>query len=140
MDDTGSKINELNDGEIAKKWEPVAKVLLQSEKSRKSLIYPEATGVLIEWQGFTYIGGIQEIAPGFSKEIVVLSKSSRPLPIYLADAVRKLDQGRLELEADEKLDLTGRQHVLRRVGSRLMYMTPQQTKYMLLHMPNIYEI
>lgn len=127
-------------GEIAKKWEPVARELLEQEKLKKPLMHPEPTSVLIKWRGGTYVGSIQEIVPEFSIEIVTLSMSSYPLPIYLADAIRKLDLGRLELEADDKLDLTGRQHVLRRGGNKLTYLTPEQTAYMLLHPLIIHEI
>ena len=34
----------------------------------KALNIPEPVGVLVNWQGSTYIGGIQEIVPEFSKE------------------------------------------------------------------------
>lgn len=124
----------------ANKWERVAKELLHQEKSRKSLNYPEPVGALIEWRGNTYIGHVQEIVPDYSKEIVALSKTSFPLPGELVDAIRKLDANRLELHADDSLDLGGRQHVLRRLEGRLTYMTPQQTRYMLEHPPQIYEI
>lgn len=140
MCDTGNKKNELSREEIAKNWEPVARELLEQERLKKPLMHPEPTGVLIKWDGCTYVGGIQEIVPEFSKEIVVLSMSTYPLPIDLADAIRKLDPRRLELQADDKLDLTGRQHVLRRIENRLTYMTPEQTAYMLLHPPMIKEI
>lgn len=140
MDDTGSKKNELSREEIAKNWEPVAREFLERERSKMPLMRPEPAGVLIKWQEYTYVGGVQVISPEFSEEIVVLSMSTYPLPIYLADAIRKLDPGRLELEADEKLDMTGRQHVLRREGNKLTYMTPEQTAYMLQHPLQIYEI
>ncbi len=133
-------MNELSQEEIAKNWEPVAREFLEQERLKKPLMHPEPTGVLIKWDGCTYVGGIQVIVPEFSKEVVVLSMSTHPLPIYLADAIRKLDPGRLELEADDKLDLTGRQHVLRRLKSRLTYMTPQQTGYMIKHPVRICEV
>lgn len=126
--------------EIKKKWESVAKELLEQEIFKKPLMHPEIARVLVMWQKHSYVGGIQVIVPAFSKEIIVLSISTYPLPIYLADAIRKMDPGRLELTADDKLDLTGRQHILRREENRLTYMTPDQTEYMLLHPPEIYEI
>ena len=135
MDDTG-----MNREEILKKWEHGAKELLQDEIRKRALNKPEPVGVLVIWQDYTYIGSIQVIVPDFSKEIVVLSKSTIPLPVEFDKAIRKLDPGRLELTADDVLDLIGRQHVLRRAENRLMHMTPDQTAYMLLHPPVIMEI
>ncbi len=132
-------MNELSREEIAKKWEQGAKELLEDEKRKRSLNKPEPVGVLVIWKDYTYIGSIQVIVPDFSKEIVVLSKSTIPLPVEFDNAIRKLDPGRLELEADDKLDLTGRQHVLRRIENRLTFMTPEQTSYMLKNPPRIYE-
>ena len=123
-----------------KKWEQGAKELLQDEIRKRSLNKPEPVGVLVIWQDYTYIGSIQVIVPDFSKEIVVLSKSTIPLPVEFDNAIRKLDPGRLELTADDKLDLIGRQHILRRGENRLTHMTPDQTAYMLLHPPVIHEI
>ena len=123
-----------------KKWEQGAKELLQDEIRKRSLNKPEPVGVLVIWQDYTYIGSIQVIVPDFSKEIVVLSMTSSPPPIKLVDAMKRICPGRLELTADDKLDLTGRQHILRRVENRLTLMTPDQTAYMLLHPPVIFEI
>lgn len=123
-----------------KKWEQAAKELLQLFDSKKSLTRPEAVGVLIKWNGFTYIGSIQVIVPDFSKEIVALSKSSKPIPFKLTEAIRKLDPGMPELTAYYMLDLTGRQHILRKVEDRLIRMTQEQTEYMLLHPQVIMEI
>lgn len=134
MDDTESK------EEIDKKWELAARDLLQLFESKKSLASPGPVVVLIKWKSSTYIGSIQVIVPDFSKEIVVLSKSSKPIPFKLAEAIRKLESRMLELNAYYMLDLTGRQHILRRLENRLTHMTPDQTAYMLLHPPQIYEI
>lgn len=135
MDDTG-----MSREEILKKWEQGAKELLEDEKRKRAINKPEPVGVLVIWKDYTYIGSIQVIVPDFSKEIVVLSKSTIPLPVEFDNAIRKLDPGRLELAADDRLDMTGRQHILRRVENRLTLMTPDQTAYMLLHPPQIYEI
>ncbi len=135
MDDTG-----MSREEILKKWEQGAKKLLELEKSQRELHKAEPVGVLVIWKDYTYIGSIKVIVPDFSKEIVVLSKSTIPLPVEFDNAIRKLDPGRLELAADDMLDLTGRQHILRRVENRLTLMTPDQTAYMLLHPPVIKEI
>ncbi len=130
----------MSQEEIEKKWEQGARKLLHAEKRKRALNKPEPVGVLVIWQDYTYIGSIQVIVPDFSKEIVVLSKSTIPLPVEFDNAIRKLDPGRLELTADDKLDLTGRQHILRRVENRLTMMTPDQTAYMLVHPPVIHEI
>lgn len=135
MDDTG-----ISREEILSKWEQGAKELLQDEKRKRALNKPEPVGVLVIWKDYTYIGSIQVIVPDLSKEIVVLSKSTIPLPVEFDNAIRKLDPVRLELTADDILDLTGRQHILRRVENMLTRMTPDQTEYMLLHPPVIHEI
>lgn len=121
-------------------WEEIAKNLLEQEKLVKQYNNPEPISVIIIWKGNNYIGSIQEIVPGFSKEIVLLSKSSSPLNKKLIDAIKKLDKERLELYAGDILDLEGRQHVLKRLDNKLVYMTEEQTKYMTEHLPNIVEI
>lgn len=121
-------------------WEEVAKSLLQQEELLKSVNYPKPISILVEWKDNVYIGSIQEIVPESSKEIVVLSKSSSPLPNDLVNAIRKLDKERLELYADDSLDLDGRQHILRRLEDRLVHMMQEQTIYMMKHMPTIHEI
>ncbi len=68
----------------------------------------------------------QEIVPGFSKEIVLLSKSSSHLNQELVSAIKKLDKERLELYIDDTIGLEGRQHVLRRLDDKLVYMTDRQ--------------
>ena len=121
-------------------WEEVAKNILEQEKLLKTCNHPASISVLLTWREDVYIGSIQAAAPGFSDEIVVLSKSTYRLPGGLVSAIRKLDEKRLELTTDENLDLDGRQHVLRRVGNMLIYMTSEQLKYMTEHLPNIIEI
>jgi len=121
-------------------WEEIAKNLLEQEKLVKQYNNPEPISVIIIWKGNNYIGSIQEIVPGFSKEIVLLSKSSSPLNKKLIDAIKKLDKERLELHTGDTIDLEGRQHVLRRLDDKLVYMTEEQTIYMTGHLPNIVEI
>lgn len=112
-------------------WKDMAKSLLQYEKSIKTMIYPEPIRAIITWKNDIYIGHIQEIVPEFSKEVVVLSKSSNPLQKELIEEIRKLDKERIELYVDDNLDLEGRQHIIRRLDNRLTYMTRQQTEYMI---------
>jgi hypothetical protein len=121
-------------------WEKIAKNILEQEKIMKSFNYPEPISVLVTWDGDVYIGSIQEAAPRFSDEIVILSKSSYELDNDLVNMIRKLDKERLELIADNSLDLHGRQHVLRRLGGRLLRMNDEQTKYMVENMPHVIEI
>lgn len=121
-------------------WEEIAKNMLEQEKMLNIYNYPTPISVLITWKGCVYIGSIQEVSPEFSEEIVVLSKSSAKLPDDLVNAIRRLDSERLELVAEDSLDLRGRQHILRRLEDELVYMTSEQTKHMTEHLPNIYEI
>ncbi len=128
----------MNDDNIP--WENIAKSILERENILKYYNYPEPTFVLIEWRNDVYMGSVQHIAPEFSDEIVLLSKSTRSIPVALVTSITKLDGERRKLYADESLDLYGRQHVLRMIESRLTCMTPQQTEYMMEYTPNITEI
>ena len=121
-------------------WESAAKFILEQENTMNSFNYPETTKVIIRWKDNIYIGSIQKIVPNFSKEIVLLSKSTYIIPDELVNAIKKLDKGRLELNADESLDLEGRQHVLRLTENRLVFMTHQQTTYIMENPPKICEI
>ncbi len=121
-------------------WESAAKFILEQEKLLNSCNIPESTKAIIRWKGNIYIGSIQKIVPNFSKEIVLLSKSTHIIPDELVSIIKKLDKERLELDADESLDLYGRQHVLRLVENRLVYMTQEQTIYIVENPPNICEI
>lgn len=114
-------------------WDGAARFLLQKEKRVRALNNPEPVGALIKWRGNTYFGHIQAVASNFSNEIMALTKTSNPIPDELTRAIKKLDPGRLELEADAPLDMTGKHHILRKAENRLTQMTRQQTEYMLLH-------
>ena len=121
-------------------WEKMAGFILEEEKALKSRNYPEPKSVMIRWRDNIYIGSIQEIAPEFSREIVLLSKSSQPLHMSLVEAIRKLDNQRQELDVDESLDLDGRQHIVRLLEKRLVRMLSEQTEYMIKNVPNVHEI
>lgn len=122
------------------KWEEVARNLLESERQARRYNVPEPLGVVLTWGNGQYIGSLQEIALNYSKEIVLLSKSSKPMQTPLVEAIRKLDQSRLEVTADQTLDLVGRQHVLRRLENNLTNMTPEQTEYVARNLPQVHEI
>ena len=121
-------------------WRKIATSILEQEKMLKSENCPAPKGVMVRWREDIYIGSIQEIAQESSHEIVLLSKSSHKLPNGLVDAIKRLDDRRLELVADWSMDLDGRLHVVRLLTNRLVPMTCEQTDYMAKNMPNICEI
>ena len=106
---------------------------------RKYLIL-EPISIIISWRNKIYIGHIQIIVQDYSNEIVCLNKSSKPLIDGLYRAIINIDKERLNLVADNILDLTDRQHVLRRLENKLTYMTPEQTRYIAVNMPEIIEL
>ncbi len=120
--------------------EKIAKEFLRIEKNAKENCCPPQTSVTLSWRRGLYVGGIQEIAPEYSPEIVLLSKSDRQLPEPLIESIRKVDVERLELLADDPLELGGRFHVLRRLENKLTSMTPEQTRYIAKNPPEIGEL
>ena len=104
----------------------------------RELPYP--TIILLKWREKDYLGSIQEITPTYSKEIVYLSKTSKPIPQELADALKRVEPTILELGAENFLDLEGRGHILRNLEGKLTIMTTEQTAYMLEHPIDITEI
>ena len=121
------------------KWEEVAKNFLELEKANSKYAQGQV-GIILSWQESQYIGSLQEILPIYSKEIVLLSKSSKSVVPQFTKAIRQLDKNRLEVIADNNLDLSGRQHVLRRVENLLSAMTLDQTMYISKNLPTIYEL
>ena len=115
-------------GSIKDKLERIAREFLRIEKDAKENCAPPQTSVIVRWRNELYVEGIQEIAQAYSPEIVLLSKTGYQLP-ELGEAIKRLDPERLELLADDSLDIRGRYHILRRLESRLTLMTPEQTKY-----------
>jgi hypothetical protein len=95
--------------------------------------------VTIYWRGSVYVGHVQEIAPEYSEEIVFLSKSFKPVAQKFVDAIKK-DPDRIDLHADDSLELIGRYHVVRRLGNRLTSLTLEQAKYMSKRMLRVYEL
>ena len=123
-----------------KYWEETAKRILEFEKVTRHYCNPEPQKVMVEYRKGNYIGYIQEIAQEYSKEIVLLSKSTKPLQKELVNAIKKLDSGWLDMCTDKLLELEGRLHVVRKLGNRLTIMTSEQIKYMAKHPQIIPEI
>lgn len=121
-------------------WEEVAKEILKMANITNMLTHPQAMYANIYWKNDFYVGSIQEIVPESSKEIVLLSKSSRLYPKELAQTLKRLDPGRLELFAEDNLDLNGRQHIVRKIDDKLVHMTSDQTKFMTSYPMKIFEI
>jgi hypothetical protein len=121
-------------------WDELAKRFLEGERSTLLITIPPSFPIFLYWKFNAYIGSLQEPFPDYSREIVLLSKSSNSPNSDLIKAIKKLDKKRLEVTADSELDLTGRQHLLRRIGPRLTIMTPEQTEYAHSHLPPIIEI
>jgi len=121
-------------------WEEIAKRIMKKEEMTNIFTYPKPTSANIYWKNDFYIGAIQEIVPDVSKEIVLLSKSSEHYPEELAQVLRRLDTGRIELFADNNLDLEGRQCVVRRIDDKIVHMTTEQTMFMTNYPMKIFEI
>ncbi len=90
---------------------------------------PKATPILVSWRGGTYFGSLQNVYPEYSSEMVLLSKTSSSLNPGFVKGIEKKKPGIEILHADEKLDIRGRQHILRKIDNELTYMTDDQTKY-----------
>ncbi len=126
--------------EITRDTENIARRILEADYAMRRHCSPIPTGVMVSWKNGIYIGQIQIIVPDYSPEIVALSKSSKPLMDLIVGAIMKLDKDRTNLVADDSLDLTGRQHVLRRLENRLTMMTPEQTEYIMRNPPQVIEL
>ncbi|MBI4170223.1 MAG: hypothetical protein HY514_00875 [Candidatus Aenigmarchaeota archaeon] len=109
-------------------WRNIARDLLRDEK-KMGRHYPMTMGVLVEWQRDTYLACIKEIAPAYSREVVLLRKGPDPMPDELIDAIIEKDPERLQLYADDSLNLNGAQHVLRRLGNVLACLTREQSDH-----------
>jgi len=103
---------------------------LADEKERMARQNPPGVSAFIEWRDQTYVGSIQEIAPAFSREIVLLNKSPQPVSEEFKKAVLALDKGRVRLRVEPMFDLRARMHILRRSGDQLMGLTEGQQEYL----------
>lgn len=121
-------------------WEKLANEIIKKVGMTNIFTRPKPISANIYWKNNFYIGSIQEIVPEFSKEIVLLSKSSNHYPEELAQALMILDSGRIKLFVDDNLYIEGRQHVVRRVGDKITYMTTEQTIFMSKYPMEVFEI
>ncbi|RLI77358.1 hypothetical protein DRP05_10390 [Archaeoglobales archaeon] len=94
--------------------------------------------VVLHWRNDVYVGYVKEIAPEYSKEIVLVYKSFNPVEERLIDAVRKKDNE--EVYADDSMNLVGRYHLARKLEDRLTFLTPEQESYMSKRMLRVYEM
>ena len=112
-------------------WDEAAKRFIQSEKKQISAQRPKGYPVFIEWKGDAYTGSLQHVAPEFSNEIVLLSKTSKPIPPQLKDAILRVQPDRTQLSANKELDLEGIVHIVRKVDYSIEIMSSEQLEYMM---------
>ncbi len=111
----------------------IARQYLSEEKANMEKQRPVGEAMILEWRGDFYIGSVQVIAPKYDPEIVLLSKTSDPITKEFRNAILRLQPERKRLKGKNKLDLVGRCHIARRVGGKIVKMTPEQTQYMGSH-------
>jgi hypothetical protein len=110
-------------------WIGVARRLLESSRIATRQNNPPAQMILIKWRQQHYFGSVQIIFPEFDPEIVLVSKTKQALPDELFEALRALEPKIPLLAAFDMLDLGGNYHVLRRTGTNVVEMTPEQSEY-----------
>src|ERR1051326_8228157 len=115
--------------EKGRDWRQLAAGMLENERKMQPMHRPPSTGCLVNWRDQVRVGCIQyPVDPAFPA-IVFVSITSRFLDPEYIRAIRNLDPGRLELTADDAIDLTGNFHILRREQERLTCMTPEETRH-----------
>ncbi len=113
------------------------RVLYQLDKDTASSD-PPAYLVILDWRAQHYVGSLQHFLPIYP-EVVLLSKTSSPMPTSLKDALVRARPALVYVSAKDMLDLEDRTHVLRRLGNQLFPLTGEQTDYMDTHPLNIEE-
>lgn len=111
-------------------WNEIAKKLINSFEQIIVQQKPQGYAVLVEWRNDAYIGSLQHIAQKYSNEIVLLSKTTNPIPIELKESLILTQKDITQIIADNTLDLEGRLHVIRMINNKLGIMTSNQTRYM----------
>src|SRR5260370_40864620 len=94
---------------------------------------PPSTWCLVKWRDRTLVGMVQHPVCAEFPAIVFLSVTSKYFDPEFVRAVRNLDSGRLQLDADPSLDVTGTFHVLHRDGHQLLFMSHEETTWMMNH-------
>ena len=116
---------------VSRYYNAVAERIISRAKAIPNV--PDCALVLLNWRQHEYFGSLQEIAPNYSREIILLNKTSEPVMPELTHAIKGIEPSILIIKADNELDLEGRTHVLRRLESRLTKMTAEQTEYIMNH-------
>ena len=111
-------------------WKGIAKNLVQDMNQQLEMQVPKGYSIMLYWKEGFYVGSLQHIAPEYSNEIVLLSKSSRSIPEELKDAILQEDSERETITAGVNLNLEGRLQIFRKVEGRLLPMTSDQLVYM----------
>ncbi len=107
-------------------WRFLAEGFLANERKTKPFHHPPSTGIVLEWRKERRIGCIQwPVLADFPAVVFVSIMSVYIDPEYIR-AIRNLDPGRLLLTAEDRLDLRGNFHILRREGDRLTFMTAEE--------------
>lgn len=103
---------------------------LAEEKERMAKQKPPGVPIFVEWRDQTYVASIQEIAPDYSREVVLLNKSPQPVSEEFRSAIMTLDKNRLCLKTEPMFDLRARIHILRRSGEKLVGLTEDQQEFL----------
>ncbi len=110
-------------------WYHIAQNLLELMDTQMVLQQPPGELILLDWKIKFYVGSVQQIAIGYSPEIVFLSKTSKPIHLELWNNLVRVRPEITRLVSDPELDLEGITHVLRRVENQLLTLTSHQTDY-----------
>jgi hypothetical protein len=121
-------------------WDSIAKRILDQEQVNLAHQRPPGQPILLDWRNEVYLGSLQAIALEYSPEIVLLSKTSKPLPLPLKEAILKQQPSHSQIIANPELNLEDRLHIVRRTKDYLSIMTPDQTAYAQQHIHAIGEI
>ncbi len=113
--------------------EAIAKHLLVGDAQACLHGSGDPIGVWVTWRGNEYFGSVQELEPELFPEVYFLSKMTYILSEELVAELRKLDPDRLELTADNSIELTGNYHILRKEDNTLGLLKPEETEYFLVH-------
>ncbi|MEK6839329.1 MAG: hypothetical protein AABX72_00135 [Nanoarchaeota archaeon] len=114
---------------IEPNWDEIVRKMLPELEREIAQQQPPGYKILLDWNNNWYMGSLQHIAPEYSDEIVLLSKSTNPIPLGLRDAILRAQPKKIKIQADNKLDLEGRLHVLRKKEGKLEIMTANQLSY-----------